>query len=299
MIVRPRLSKFLIIIGLSVIVIVTSICIGIRNHLALEEPLYFRYLVEHYLPTVADSVLETSTIELMYLTEISDKRKIIKVSFVGHPELNVEVLGSVTDLSSYGIYSKRTVTLYLDWDSYASGISDEVKEVNTLNVEYSDQSSQLVDIGRICIYGGNPSENLLEAIGALPLFRTKRIQKYEAKAKLKVVGFSDTSMELMNDFYIMDYASINEQDYRCVTLDQPILIQPFNLLEFKMELKISEEQEIIGLDSPYDFYEIEPKLIFYDEDGNEHFVPVQNSPKWIDFNNYFDVRKYLIGRGIY
>lgn len=296
--VKTRLNNSILIIGFSVILITICICLGIRNHELLKEPVYFRCLIEHYLPAVADSVYETSTIELLYLTDVADNRKIMNVSFVDHPELNVEVLDSGTETSEYGIYSQKAVTLYLEWDSYATGMSGENVEVNTLIMEYSDQSSQRVDIGRICIYGGNPSETLLEAVTAIPLSGTERIQTYEAKEKLKVTGFSDTSMELMNEFYIMYYTYLNEKDFRSVTFDQPIWLQPNNQLEFIMELIILEEQEFIGLDSPYDYYEVEPKLIFYSEDGKEHFVPVLNSPKWINFKNYFEVRKYLIRRGL-
>ncbi len=163
---------------------------------------------------------------------------------------------------------------------------------------YSNHSRQTVDIGKVYIYGGNPLDNVLEAIEAMPFIYKERSQSYESKEDLQLIGLSDSTVELMKEMDIMDYANLNGIDYRNVTLDQPISVLTNSQVNFIMMLKNTWKEELFQFNTNYDYYNIEPKLILLDETGEEHFVPIFNQPKNIVFKNYGEVRKYLKVRGV-
>lgn len=289
--IKIEKSQHIVVLLISLTILAICIGIGIRMQQELTEPVYFRHLIQHYLPAVADSGIATSTINLMYISDSKDECHIINVSFDGHPELKVMVYNTSTN--KFGSYYLNKVCLYMEWESYEAGISDEIAEINTLSVEYANHKRQTVDIGKVYIYGGNPSDNVLEAIGAMPFIDKERSQSYESKEDLQLNGLSDSTVELMKEMDIMDYANLNGIDYRNVTSEEPIPILTNSQVDFIMVLRNSWKEELFQFNTNHDYYNIEPKLIILDKDGEEHFVPIFNQPKNITFKNYREVRKYL------
>lgn len=278
------------------ILIVSSICFIfilfiIFTKISLKQPVYYRYLVTHYLPTVADSVYFTSTIELIYITNSWDKKQVTSVTFEDCPEL--KVLPYTTYSKKYGTYKVMTTVLYLEWDQDAVDVLPDVVEVNKIIVEYSNQTSQSVDIGRLSIYSGDDSDDILEAVGGMPLVETERLQLYEAQKNVMINGFSPTTLEIIKEADIIESLSLTYNNYDLIQPTEPIMLERTGILEFIMKIKGSRLKRLMELKCKYDFYEIDAQIEFYKEEGSKHFVTVFNYPIKLEFDNFFDVRKYL------
>jgi hypothetical protein len=278
------------------IIIVLFICIafllGCRMiQLSLKQPVYYRYLVEHYLPTVADSLYETSIINLIYITNIWDEIQVTNVTFDEHPELTATVYG--TNSTQYGIYKVVNVLLYLEWDQSATDTLPDVAKIHNIQVTYSNQRSQTIVIGKLYIHSGESAENLLKAVDCLPLYSSERLQTYEALEEILINGFSPATLEWIEDADIIEELSFSYENNDLIQPSNPITVNNRNLIKFIMKLKGLDKKRLASLESKYDYYEFEPQIELYDRFEDKYFVTVFNPYITLEFDNYFDVRDYL------
>ena len=282
-------KNLIIIIGLCTCVVFLLVC-KIKQ-LSLKQPIFYRYLVEHYLPTIADSVYETSTINLIYFTNIWDESQVTNVTFDEHPELTASVARS--HAKNYGIYKVVNVVLYMEWNQTAIDMLPDVARVNNIQVTYSNQRSQSVDIGKLYIYSGESTENLLQAVDCLPLYRSERLQTYEASEEMFMKGFSPVTLECIEAADIIEALSLTYENHDLIQPSKPIMVNNKNPIEFKMKLKGFVKKRLTSLESKYDYYQIEPQIELYDKFNNKFFVTIYNPYITLEFDNYFDVRNYL------
>ncbi|WP_066714581.1 hypothetical protein [Clostridium sp. Marseille-P299] len=287
-----KISKGNLIAVLLSSVVVASIIGRIGwNKLKIDEPIYFRYLVEHYLPTIPDSVVETSTLQLIYVQNITDEREVTEVSFINHPELIVSVLNK--DITNHGIYKISNATLFLEWDQNAINELPESIETNNIQVKYSDDSSQIIDIGKICIYSGMSEQELLEAVNSVPLWELERVQTYKANDTLMIDGLSEISKEFLSKADIIKSYSLIGDNNDMTDVSGAVKLEKYEELEFNMQLKDFDRTRLIDLNSNYDYYQLRPKLVFHKESGESYFTEIHNPPISIKFKNYGDVRNYV------
>lgn len=268
--------------------------LAIWEEYSVKEPIYYRYLVQHYLPTISESLYEPSTIELMYLTDITDGKKVTNVTFIDHPELKVKVIGENTE--QYGLYKRVRVVLYMDWNPDVVDALPEVAEVNKILVDYSNETSQEVDIGSLYIYSGQTEKKLLKGIDAIPLWDSERVQVYQVNKTIMFQGFSELSQKLLNEADIIDFYSLDSKQHNLLDLTMPIKLERDEEIVFNMTIKGPYEKRLLTLNSKYDYYELEPKLIFYDESGTEYFSAVNNQWVSLEFETFKDVREYIKSR---
>ncbi len=285
--IKFKNNIFILIVGFSLLLMTALI---VRKRLALEEPIYYRYLVEHYLPTIPDSVVETSSIRLSYVADIKDKREITNVTFNNHPKLDVTVTDHVT--KKYWIYKLVTVTLFLEWDIDKADVLPKFVEINSIDVNYSNKSSQVVDIGNIYIYSGEASEEILEPVDCLPLYDLVRKQTYETPEKVSIEGFSDSTNKFLENEDILESLSFRFNNFDLLNSSKPISIPKGQQIEFKMKIKDITKKDFFTT-SKFDFYEFRPQIILFDESGNEYFVSVYNPCIFHEFDSYDDVRKFI------
>jgi hypothetical protein len=247
--------------------------------------------VEHYLPSIADSVYETSTINLIYITNAWDDNQITNVTFDEHPELTATVYGSQS--KQYGIYKVVNVVLFFEWNQNVVDALPKVAKINTIQVTYSNRQSHTVDIGKWYLYSGESAENLLEPVDCLPLYDSERFQTYEASLDLFIKGFSPTTLECIEDADIIEALSFTYGNYDLLQPSEPIMVRDKSQIEFKMKIKNSKMNRLISYDSYYDYYEIEPQIELSDEFNHQYFVTIANPYTTLQFKNYKDVKKYL------
>lgn len=259
------------------------------DKLKIEEPIYFRYLVEHYLPTIADSLYATSTMELKYVQDFTDKREVKEVAFINHPELKVAVYSN--NSKHYGIYKVITQTIYMEWDTSEVGNLPDVAEIDSIQVTYSDGTKQIVDIGRICIYGGKSDEDILEAVDCIPLWESERVQRFRANETIIMEGLSGLSHEFLQSKDIIEsYSLVVDEDN--ITND-PCVIKPGQMVVFSMRLNGFDIRTFINSNSNYDYCQIVPQLIYQNESGEVFNTDIYNYPMFIQFKNYQEVREYV------
>lgn len=279
---------FLIITMVAVLIIIMG-CI-ISNKVSINSPIYYRYLVQRYLPSVADSLKETSTIELNYITNVNDSKEVSKITFVNAPELQVVVDGQSEE--RYGIYKRCTVGLYMEWNQEKLNQLPQVVQVEKIHVEYSDHSMQTVNIGKIDLYSGKESE-LLEATSAIPLWESERVQEYVARQSLIMEGLSEQSKELLGEEDILDTVSLKSGEEDLFNLKEPVRLEKGDPVICKMTYKAVEKGRLLDESSQYDAYEIEPKIQFRDMSGKEKFVVIYNANVIRQFKDYWGVRRYI------
>ena len=277
-------------LGILLAILIASILIGISlwDRVKIGEPIYFRYLVEHYLPTISDSAVATSTMQLMYVQDFTDKRELAEVEFIDHPELKVTVISR--EATDYIVYKVIDATLFLAWDSEAVPSLPEVAEVNWIQVTYSDGSSQKIDIGRICIYGGESDERNLEAVGGIPLWESERLQTYQAKDSLIIDGLAQLSKEFLEMTDLIEAYSF-EVDGNEVT-EFPIEVKADQEIEFRMSLNGFDANRFIDANSEYDYFQMVPQLRYHKESGETYTTDIHNYPVMIWFRNFKEVRNY-------
>lgn len=289
---KRKSSKRNLIVGLlSLFAVAMAIGVVAWNNLKIDEPIYFRYLVEHYLPTIPDSLVETSTLQLNYLQDITDEREVTEVSFINHPELVVSVL--YNDIEKVGVYKISSATLYLEWDQNALDELPKSIEVNDILVKYSDDSSQKIDIGSICIYSGMSEKQLLESVDSTPLWELERVQIYKTNDILMIDGLSEISKRILNQADIIQSYSLLGNNIDITDISGAVKFEKNEELEFNMQLKDFDRMRLTDLNSTYDYYQIRPKLVFHAESGESYFTAIHNPPISIHFQNYRDVRKYV------
>ncbi|MDO5521387.1 MAG: hypothetical protein Q4G58_12920 [bacterium] len=269
---------------------------GVVHKRLLKQPVYYRYLMEHYLPTVADSIQETCITELIYITNFNDKKEVVTVTFDNYPGLKVEVLDQTSE--RYGIYKVMTVSLYWEWDQKKDAVLPSVAKIDTIHVNYSDTSSQIVDIGQISIYSGESSEHLLEAVDCTPLYESERVQTYETRQELEIKGFSDSTKETLKKADLIESLSLTCEVMDITNRLEPTRASSGSQVEFKMNIKGSKENRLLELESHYDYYEIEPQILLSDKGGNEHFTTVFNPPLVLCFSNRKEIKEYLQRRAV-
>lgn len=289
---KRKSSKRNLIVGLlSLFAVAMAIGVVAWNNLKIDEPIYFRYLVEHYLPTISDSLVETSILQLNYLQDITDEREVTEVSFINHPELIVSVL--YNDIEKVGVYKISSATLYLEWDQSTLDELPKSIEVNDILVKYSDDSSQKIDIGSICIYSGLSEEHLLKAVNSIPLWELKRVQTYKTNETLMIDGLSEVSKRILNQADIIQSYSLLGNNIDITDVSEAVKLEKYEVLEFNMQLKDFDRMRFIDLNSTYDYYQIRPELVFHTESGESYFTAIHNPPISIHFQNYHDVRSYV------
>ena len=263
-------------------------CFFVRNH-KLEKPVYYQHLIEHFLPTIADSTVSTSIIHIMYITDAWDDRKVEQVEMLD--ALTVTVLGD--DTERLWPYQVKKVSLYLEWNYETTEEVPKAVEINEMKVSYSDSSDELVKVGKIFIYSGADDKKFIEATGCVPLYDSLRVQNYITKQDILFKGFSPISMECLKEADILESFSLLSEGRDLSQPDTNIEIKKGSKIDFSMVLKGTREGRLRDLASNYDYYELRPKLMFSDSKGKNYLTSIFSPAIYLELDSYSDVKEYL------
>lgn len=260
----------------------------IRNH-KLEKPVYYRHLIEHFLPTIADSIASTSVIQIMYITDVWDDRTVEQVEMLD--ALTVTVLGNGTE--RLWPYQVKKISLYLEWNYETMEEVPEVVEINEMKVSYSDSSNEVVKVGKIFIYSGADDKKFIDATGCVPLYDSLRVQNYITKQDILFKGFSPISRECLKEADILESYSLLSEGRDLSQPDTNIEIKKGSKIDFCMTLKGEREDRLRDLESNYDYYELRPKLMFSDSKGKNYLTSIFSPAIYLELGSYSDVKEYL------
>lgn len=289
-------------IGLILIGVTLMLSICTILFLRVKKPVFLQHYYEHkiYLQNENDlfySVGFDGPIKLQYITNISDDKHVIGISFKEAPDLYVNASeypptnffpgmfysssNNNTLGTEIGTYSLRTV--YLNIDIPIDSVSDQL-ELSEANILFSGGDQMEVNIGKLILYKNElSSENYLK----------------QNSASSSSSGESNIFFKLLNDIRIKTIDSIffdKLKDY----MDLEINNQDFTLVngkEYKKDdtLYISNTlNPEIREDFPFIRFGIYPRLYYENSQGNTYYEPlfyVSND----NFNNpsFFDIIKHV------
>lgn len=289
-----RINKIIMKVGVSLIVLTLIGCITFSYFTKLKNPVFLRCCIETQ--AIADS---TPVMQLRYITNIKDKRKVCNISFLETPEVffyasedsygnsgftfynnGIQQIGN-----NIGRYNLRTVYVYLDFNTMEK--LKDTTELNNAQIGFNDGSTLAVDLGRIILYRDNISHgNTL----------------------------SQESGRSSNDFSSLQTYSV-EEDITLQDMKSPLLDEAPKSMDFKVDginyydisgVKYTSRDRInIGInfnddqnqDMKYDVYDIRPKLLYENADKTTDYIRILNIRWERGLYEYKDLLSYLHDRG--
>lgn len=276
-------------------------CVGFSYLTKLREPVFLTYCVAVSAVPSQSTGYEQPVLELQYLTNSMDTKEVTSISFLEAPDYNFiatenaqyynntftffHVSTTSQRGEAIGRYSLRTVYLYMN--NYFIGDWEGEVELNHALINFSDGSTNKVDLGRILLYS-DPSQvpaldmtssgSLGQGVAKTTLFVRETLRKL--KVESPIVAEADPVMEMTINSFAYD---------------------ELETLELKRGDTISIEN-IIRSDSGeggYDVYDVRPKLTYTKEDGTKGFTRIYDMTHRKYLYGYMDVLKYLMGRGAF
>jgi hypothetical protein len=244
-------------------------------------------------------------LELQYLTNNTDQREVIGLSFEEAPEYsflateNAQYFGSsLTFFSSNSIpqpgeaigpYRLRKVFLYMN-NYFLEDWKGEV-ELNNALINFNDGSACKVNLGRILIYSDRANDNAL-----LMMYSNSSNQ-----------GIAETTFRL-------------EQNLKNFKVESPLIEEASHKLELTLNTHFYNDIESLQLRrgdrltvascekkdpgridtiDVYDVIDVRPLLIYDKENGIRGSIRIYDMTRRKYFYGYMDVLKYLMERGAF
>ncbi|MBD7914416.1 hypothetical protein H9660_04590 [Clostridium sp. Sa3CUN1] len=262
------------------------------NYLKLSKPVFLKSYVETDIAEGEDRYkLLNFDIELKYISNIEDKRKVVGILFDEAPEINFKASEtefefarfynySNDNIESHGRYGIHTVFLNVDISEQKIEIDDKLI-LSEATVVFDDGVNIKVDLGKIVLNRNNISETPLENSGvegsnygySKSIFWTK---DYIQVDNIYSVLFEDTRD--LFDFNINKTGDIK---------DRSLIYNKNENLYFVAEFHSIED----SIRKMY-MYDIQPKIYFKDRNGKEYEKRVYNITYYPTFK-FFDIYKYL------
>lgn len=278
------------------------ISISIIYYLKLDNPVFLKsYKDIEVVENEGNYITSGYDIEIKYIANIEDNRKVSSIIFKDAPNLNFYVsenspmgIGqfynySNDNIEGYGRYGIHTVFLNLNSHNYGYDLNDDIV-LREATVTFNDGLTMDVDLGKLVLYKyKSPQENLVdevlygqnidissEGISKSGFYVEKYIQVSDIYSKL----FEDTRD--LFDFNINKTGSIEDRDLIYNANDNLYFTSQFNFID-------DPERKLYS-------YDIRPIIYFKDRDGKEYEKRVYNLTYNPSFN-FNDIYKYLIETG--
>lgn len=279
---------------ISGIMILVSFILSIAttNYLKLSKPVFLKNYVETDISEGADKYkLLNFDIELKYISNIEDKRKVVGIIFDEAPEINFKASEtefefarfydySNDNIESHGRYGIHTVFLNVDISEQKIEIDDKLV-LSKATVVFDDGLNMKIDLGRIVLNKNNISETPLENSGvegsnygySKSIFWTK---EYIQVDNIYSLLFEDTRD--LFDFNINKTGDIEDRSLIYNKNENLYFVAQFHSIEDPIKKMYR--------------YDIQPKIYFKDKYGKEYEKRVYNITYYPTFK-FFDIYKYL------
>lgn len=294
-----ELNRKILRFGLFLIVLSLIFTVGFVIIYRLDNPVFLKMYVEEYVSSNKNYNM-VDRIELKYITNLSDDRKVKDIYFEEEP--NIEVLvshqpfggGGFSFLNNsnnnqrediYGRYVLRTLYLKIDLNNIDR--ENYEIELNNAHIEFNDRSRIDVDLGRIIIYRDERRSNNITSISSSSSSDGTSSFHGNVEKDIELLDIRSPLLEDLKDYLDI---SIGDIDYREIS---GIKCKQNQTLSIYTKFKTPEN--ILGR---YTFYDIKPKLYYQDKNGEKAYERIYN----IDYTPYdFDLKgifNYLRARGV-
>lgn len=289
-----RLNKKILKNGSILLILLTIICIGLQWHLRLREPVFIKSYAQYLIDSENDSV----EFPIQYITNRDKSSFMWNISFVEHPELNVNVNYSPSMFPSFSYVgeNEEIADLYKIQTVYVTinNVSDlDLKNLN-LNkavVSFSDSSTMEVDLGQIELIQYEYKEGGLSTFSFSGSNQGDTSVSYEANKKIYLTSIINPYSEILGESLTLKIlGDLWSYQLPCtyeVNLKNFVL-QPEETITVYSFLDVSNEKEL-----KYANIDIRPLFIYQDEQGRTFEEIINNINYSPYFNNWWDVYQFI------
>ncbi|GAA0085815.1 hypothetical protein UT300007_22540 [Clostridium sp. CTA-7] len=284
-------------ISTTLIVISFLMALLILGKLKLDKPVFLKNYKEVEIIENGDSLSTLGyDIELKYISNREDKRKVSSITFKEEPKLNFYASEnnsgglmrfynySNDNIENHGRYGVHTVFLNLNSQNYGYDLSNNIM-LSEATITFNDGLTMDVDLGKIILYKYNNEETPLQNSG--------------------VEGSSDGNNRSM--FWVTDYIRVSHvysslfedtKDLFDFNIDKLGSMDSMNTIYNKNEHLYFTSQFYCtdDLERKLYSYDIKPVIYFKDRSEKEYKKRIHN----INYNpnfNFYDIYKYLRSKG--
>ncbi|TCK92573.1 hypothetical protein EDC19_1722 [Natranaerovirga hydrolytica] len=268
------------------------------SHIKLDEPVFFQHYYDQRVYIDNRYHNQDNPFNLQYITNVDDDRVVMAVEFLEYPELNIKVTEEQfshsfnwgygqdnTPGETYGWYSVRTVYCQITDFPEEKGLDGVV--LTQAKILFDDFSEKTVDIGEIHLYESELGERLLSQVSASSSSYGTSSSRYKVLEDISLVTIVSPLMEKFQDRVELEVNGSNSVDIAKISL------QKGNFLEVISKVGPPTEEDIV---SQYTLFNIHPKLIFTDVDGNDHDQRFYNINSIYHNYTFIDLYRYVKAR---
>lgn len=282
-----------------VIIVLSVVVNGIFSwSITLEQPVFMKMYIEKSILQYSDKYVR-DTIELKYLTNLSDKRKITGIEFPNEPHVYVDVMHGSNLWNPFsslnnrqetlkgkrvGRYYLRTANLYL----YLEDIGEEWDEIelSTAQIEFDDGTTMLADLGKILIYNREEREKIIESRHTSRSSDGTGFLSANVIKDIKLLDIEDSIFDNPKDYYSLFIGDKEQGEFKGISFDYGDTI----------ELRFKINKSMTSVDN-FTYFDVRPKLFYEDNEGNIAYIRSHNisyEPRYFSFINLL---RYLRARG--
>jgi len=291
-----ELNKKILRYGLILIALSLILTIGTAVAFNLEDPVFLKMYIEQNVSNNENTDV-IDILELKYITNTSDSRKVIDIKFEEEP--NIEATVSYWHLGGgfsffnnnnqigdiYGRYVLHTIYLKMDLNNMDRELYEI--ELNNAKIRFDDGSTQDADLGRIIIYKDKSKMGDLVTVSSSGSSDGTSSSRKIVNTNIKLLHVTSPLLDELEDYFDL---TIDRNDYRQISGMQ---YKTSNSLNTYAKFKSLED---IAL--KYTFYDIKPKLYYEDEEGNVSYTRIYNIhhiPYHFDLKGIFkSIFRYIV-----
>ncbi|MCG4579222.1 hypothetical protein [Clostridium cochlearium] len=294
-----ELNKKILRFGLIIIVISLIFTVIFASVYKLKNPIFLKMFVEKDVYVNEDSAY-LNGLELKYITNISDNRKVVGINFKEQPNIEIIVSHNPMGYENFSFFdnnnsNKQTGdicgryvvnTIYININKLDKKLNKI--ELNNAKVIFDDGSTLDTNIGRIILYRDtNNHEDIVEHISSSGSSDGTSSSDQRFKKDIKLLNVESTLLDDLKDYFDLSIGNIDYKNIYGTKYEKDKILSIHS--KCKTSKSILEE---------YSFYDINPKLYYEDNKGNRSYIRIYNinhTPYNFDLKGIF---RYLKSRGV-
>lgn len=269
------------------------ISILILYYLKLDKPVFLKsYKDVEVFENEGNFLTQGYDVEIKYISNREDKRKVSSIIFKDAPELNfyasetssmgiVEFYNYHNDnIESYGRYGIHTVFLNLNSQSYGYDLSKDIV-LSEATVIFDDGLTMDVDLGKVVLFKNKFVETLLANPSTSSSSDGYRQSVFWAKEYIQISKiysrlFEDTKD--LFDFNVNKNGNLDDRDLIYNKNEYVFFISQFHYIDDPIKKLYT--------------FDIKPNIYFNDRNGNEYEKRVYDIIYYPKFN-FYNIYRYL------
>ncbi len=281
-------------ISITLIAVSLVLTILISEKLKVDKPVFIKnYKEVEIIESEGSLSISGFDIELKYISNIEDKRKVVYITFKDAPELNFYAsetnsmgLMSFYDYSNdnverHGRYGVHTVFLSLNHENFEYDLNKEL-ELGEATITFNDGLIMDVDLGKILLHKYSDEKTPLQDSGVEESSDGNSRSIFWATDYIMISNVYSPLFEEAKDlfdFNINKLGSMNKKD---------LIYNKNENLFFSFQF-----YNIDDIEKKLCSYEIKPVIYFVDRSGKEYEKRVYNTFNYKPYFSFSDIYKYL------